>query len=223
MKTSLNEITKIQRWRLATITLGSALALTLAGNALAANAPNIMSGNATGQVAVAFSYQITANQKIPNGGWGATGLPPGSPAFTVSATGLITGTPTTANTYTVHLSATNANGTGTQNVTFTINAAPTPTPPPHTAPSPVATISPAAVWEGDTVMLDGSASHTNPTGGSLDYLWQQLAPGSPTLTLSPDNKTVIATFIAPTVPLAALTQAVTFQLKVTNNLVSGGY
>ncbi len=222
MKISLNEITKIHRWRLAAFTLGSALTLTLAGNALAANAPNIMSGNATGQVGAAFSYQITANQTVPNGGWGATGLPPGSPVFTVSATGLITGTPTTANTYTVHLSATNANGTGTKDVTFTINAAPTPTPPPHTAPSPTATISPAAVWEGDTVTLDGSASHTNPIGGSLDYLWQQTAPGSPTLTLSPDNKTPIATFIAPTVPLPALTQAVTFQLKVTDNLVPGG-
>ena len=111
MKISLNEITKIHRWRLAAFTLGSALTLTLAGNALAANAPNIMSGNATGQVGAAFLYQITANQTVPNGGWGATGLPPGSPVFTVSATGLITGTPMTANTYTVHLSATNANGT----------------------------------------------------------------------------------------------------------------
>jgi hypothetical protein len=56
----------------------------------------------------------------------------------------------------------------------------------------------------------------------LDYLWQQQAPASPVLSLSPDNKTVIVTVIAPTVPLPALNQDVQFKLKVTDNLVSGG-
>jgi hypothetical protein len=109
-----------------------------------------------------------------------------------------------------------------KNVKFTINPAPTPTPPPHTAPTSIATISPTAVWEGDTVTLDGTQSHTNPSGGALEYQWQQQAPGSPVLALSPDNKTVVVTFTAPTVPLPVLTQAVTFKLKVTDNLVSGG-
>ncbi len=76
METSSKPITNIQRWRLAAITIGSALAMSLATAAFAANAPNVNSGSATGTVGVAFSYQITANQSIPNGNWGATGLPP---------------------------------------------------------------------------------------------------------------------------------------------------
>jgi hypothetical protein len=79
-------------------------------------------------------------------------------------------------------------------------------------PIAVATISPTAVWEGDTVTLDGSGSHQNPSGTNLTYLWQPVA--GPTVTLSPSNTAKIATFIAPAVPLANLTQAVTFQLKV---------
>jgi REJ domain/Putative Ig domain len=293
-------IISISSWRLAAITIGSVLAITVASTALTAPAPNVTSGNAAGTLGVAFSYQITANQSIPNGGWGATGLPPGLTG--PSATGLISGTPTTAGSYTVHLSATNANGTGTRNVTFTISTPPPPTvtssgtasgtwgqlfsyqitatnnptsygttvsipgvnfdastgsfsgtptqlgqfsgtisatnaygtggktltvtinPQTHTAPTSIAAISPAAVWEGDTVTLDGTQSHTNPDDGSpLIYQWQQQAPNSPALSLSPNNKTVVATFVAPAPqPLGTLSWPVTFQLKVTDNLVSGG-
>lgn len=307
MQTSFKTITNIhRRWRGTAFAIGSALMLAAAGNALAASAPNVMSGNATGTVGVAFSYQITANQAIPSGGWGATNKPPGLTG--PSSTGLISGTPTTAGTFNnVILTATNANGTGTKTVTFTINPPPTPTPTPspavtssgtasgtwgvafsyqitatnsptsfgttvsipgvnfstttglfsgtptalgtfsgtigasnaggtgsktltvtinpqtHTPPTSSFTMLPSAVWEGDTVTLDGSASHTNPDDGSpLIYQWQQQAPNSPVLSLSPDNKTVIVTSTAPTVPLPALTQAVTFKLKVTDNLVSGG-
>src|SRR5437762_9760009 len=124
MQTSLKTLTNIHRWRLAAITIGGALATT----ALAANAPSLSSnGNATGTVGVAFSYQMTANQAIPNNGWHATGLPPGLNAPT--ATGLISGIPTTAvgSPFTVHLTATNTNGTGSKDVTFTINNPPAPT------------------------------------------------------------------------------------------------
>jgi hypothetical protein len=215
MKTSSKSITNLQNWRLAAIALGSALAMPLATTAFAAGPPNINSGNATGTVNVAFFYQITANQTIPNGNWGATGLPPGSPVFSVSATGLITGTPNTAGTYSVVLSAKNAsNQTGTKTVTFTINSGPT----------ALATISSLAVYTGDIVTLDASASHTNPDpdGGTLTYLWQQIAPGSPPISLAPNNKAVMATFAAPAPPVGQDSQAVTFDVKVTDDSVSGG-
>jgi putative Ig domain-containing protein len=91
MKTSSKSITNIQRWRLAAITLGSALALTLANTTFAmgsSNPPSINSGNATGTVNVAFSYQITASNSPTS--YGATGLPLGLSVHTT--TGVIDGT-----------------------------------------------------------------------------------------------------------------------------------
>jgi PKD domain len=71
------------------------------------------------------------------------------------------------------------------------------------------------------VTLDASLSHTNPPGGTLEYLWQQQAPGAPTLSLAPNNKAITATFTAPD-PGAGLSEAVTFRIKVTDDLASGG-
>src|SRR6266567_2248863 len=201
MQTSFKPLTNIHRWRLAAITIGSALALTLANTAFAAGAPVINSPlTATGQIGVAFSYQIkgTMNPTSLN----ATGLPAGLNVNTT--TGLFSGTPTTLGTFSGTISATNAGGTGGKTLTVTIN------PQTHTAPTSSFTMLPTGVWEGDTVTLDGNASHTNPDDGSpLIYLWQQQAPASPVLALSPDTRTVVVTSIAPTVPLPALTQAVT--------------
>src|SRR6266540_608233 len=92
----------------------------------------------------------------------------------------------------------------------------------HSAPTASASISPTAVWEGDTVTLDGSASHTNPCCTALTYQWQQQA--GPPVTASPNNSTlaVTSTFTAPTVPLANLTVGVQFKLKVTDDQASGG-
>ena len=75
---------------------------------------------ATGQVAVAFSYNITATNNPTS--FNATGLPAGLTVNT--STGLISGTPTTAGTYTVTISATNAGGTGSATLTLTIKPAP---------------------------------------------------------------------------------------------------
>src|SRR6266487_880019 len=122
METSFKAITNIQRWRLGAVALGGALAMSLASSALAASAPNITSSKtATGQVGVAFSYQITASQAIPNGNWGTTVSIPGV-SFSAT-TGLFSGTPTTAGTFSGNVSATNANGTGSQTLTVTINPA----------------------------------------------------------------------------------------------------
>src|SRR5438034_1868994 len=103
------------------------LVLATASGVLAAAKPKITSATtASGTVGVAFSYQITADQSINT--YGATGLPAG---LTVNTnTGLISGTPTAAGTYSVTISATNANGTGTATLTLTIN------PPPPVITSP---------------------------------------------------------------------------------------
>src|SRR5437879_1512140 len=79
--------------------------------------PVISSGAAaTGTVGVAFTYQIVASN-CPTS-YNATGLPSGLTVNT--STGLISGTPTTAGTYSVTISATNSGGTGTATLTITI-------------------------------------------------------------------------------------------------------
>jgi len=96
------------------------IVFAVASSALAAAKPKITSpSTATGQVGVAFSYQITADQSIPAGGWGATGLPAGLSVNTT--TGLISGTPAANGTYTVTASANNTAGGGLRaRVTFSI-------------------------------------------------------------------------------------------------------
>jgi hypothetical protein len=182
--------------------------------------PTITSlGTAGGTLGATFSYQITANETIPNGGYSTTVLIPGV-SFD-NSTGQFSGTPTTLGTFSGTITVININGFGRITLTVTIN------PPTHTAPTASFTMSPSAVWQGDTVTLNGSASHTNPNDGSpLIYTWQQQAPGVGTLVigLSPNPpKGVIETFIAPPPqPLGSLSWPVTFNLKVTDNLVSGG-
>jgi hypothetical protein len=74
--------------------------------------------SATGTAGTAFSYQITASNSPTS--FGATGLPAGLSVNTTS--GSISGTPTTAGTSDVTLSATNSGGTGTATLTLTFNA-----------------------------------------------------------------------------------------------------
>lgn len=71
---------------------------------------------ATGAVGFATSYQITASNSPSS--YNATGLPPGLAINT--ATGLISGTPTTNGTFVAAVSATNSTSTASQPVTFTI-------------------------------------------------------------------------------------------------------
>jgi hypothetical protein len=75
------------------------------------------SAAAGGTVGTAFSYQITATNAPTS--FGATGLPAGLAVNTQS--GLISGTPTSAGTSTVTLSATNSGGTGSGPLTVTIS------------------------------------------------------------------------------------------------------
>src|SRR5206468_8081860 len=75
-----------------------------------------------GTTGVPYSYQITADQAIPSGGYTATPMPPGL-SFS-AATGLISGTPTAVGTFTINLSVSNSNGTGTATLTLTITGPP---------------------------------------------------------------------------------------------------
>lgn len=89
--------------------------------------PIIVSPNqANGFVGIPFNYQITATANPT--GFTATGLPAN---LTVSPSGLITGTPTTAGTFTVSLTATNSQGTGSKTLTLTVT---TPVAPTFTSP-----------------------------------------------------------------------------------------
>src|SRR5437764_7072208 len=98
------------------------LVMVVVSTALAGPRPSITSPTAaTGQVAVAFSYQITASNG-PIISYGATPLPAGLSVNT--STGLISGTPTTAGTYSVTISATNSSGTGSATLTLTIKPPP---------------------------------------------------------------------------------------------------
>jgi hypothetical protein len=97
---------------------------------------SITSGNAIWYLDRAGSYQITVSGGNPNS-YNAAQLPPG---LTVNTnTGVISGRPTTVNTYFPILSATFGTCTVFKNVTFTVNPrftpAPRPTPPPHITPA----------------------------------------------------------------------------------------
>ena len=82
--------------------------------------------SASGTVGTAFSYQITATNSPVS--FGVTGLSPGLSLNT--GTGVISGTPTSAGTFSIRLSATNVGGTGTATLTITINDPVTINPPP---------------------------------------------------------------------------------------------
>jgi hypothetical protein len=82
--------------------------------------PGITSALTTnGIVGVPFSYQITATNSPTS--YGATNLPAGLSVDPIG--GSISGTPTTAGSSSIVLSATNASGTGSATLTLQINAA----------------------------------------------------------------------------------------------------
>ena len=82
-------------------------------------APVITSAlNADGTVGTALSYPIAATNSPTS--FSAAGLPTG---LSVSATGLISGTPTTAGTSNVTISAANASGTGANTLTLSVYSA----------------------------------------------------------------------------------------------------
>jgi C1A family cysteine protease len=87
---------------------------------------------ATGATGSPFSYQIVASNSPTS--YGATNLPSG---LTVDvAAGAIAGTPATAGTFSITISATNAAGTGSAVLSLTVSGTPPPpVPPPGPTPS----------------------------------------------------------------------------------------
>jgi len=174
---------------------GSA-SLTLTIAAAPIPAPVITSATtASATVGSAFSYQITASNTPTS--YGATGLPAGLSAN--SATGLISGTPTTAATPTLTLSASNSGGTGSASLTLTINPAPAAAG--QLTPNP-ASLAFGSAQVGSNVTLTDSLTNT---GGSAVTISQATATGTGfsisglnvPLTLNPGASVTFSALFAP--------------------------
>jgi hypothetical protein len=172
--------------------------------------PTITSSlTATGEVGAVFSYQITASNGATS--YNATGFPPGLNVDT--STGLITGTPTTAGTTNITISASNSGGVGSATFVLTVNPEPvifTVSPVSFTyngsAQGPV--ITPAV--SGATYSISGTASATtagsysvtatatgNYTGTSGPIAWT-IAQATPVVSWATPSPIVYGTALDPT-------------------------
>ena len=138
-------------------------------------APVISSGTSAGAVVGRdFTFPILTDGAT---GYGASGLPPGLSVNT--ATGLISGKPTTAGIYAVTISATNANGTTSANVTIDVVAAPAP----HISPPFTSVAKVGTAWSFPLSSDDSTATfsvNANPLWMTLNTSTNVLS-GTPTV------------------------------------------
>jgi hypothetical protein len=119
---------------------------------------------AVGLVGYPLSYMIQGSGTVDS--FTATGLPPGLTLN--STTGVISGSPTTANTYPVQVSAINSFGTGSDTVTFTIKALP-----PGWAMSKVGSgTTDTVASDGTTWTLGARANRMAGNSDNFSSLWQ---------------------------------------------------
>lgn len=125
---------------------------------------------ASGDLGVAFSYQITTSTGSAATSYNATGLPNGLTVNTTS--GLISGTPTVAGTSSVTLSATNAAGMGTATLALTIRAA--------AAMTLTKSANPASAVSGGTVTFTIQYQNTS-SGAASNVVITDVVPTGSTL------------------------------------------
>ncbi|MCW5632879.1 MAG: putative Ig domain-containing protein [Rubrivivax sp.] len=172
--------------------------------------------NQTGPVGTAVNLQVLASD--PNGdalAYSASGLPPG--LAIAAGTGLVTGTPTTAGTYTVTVAV--SDGVNSANATFTWTVTgtgpaltlPMPTPPAPTVSGSTATFT-AAATGGTNVRYswnfgDGTAATPYSASGTATHTYA--APGIYYVTVSAtdDSATVVSQTLMHQVYLTATANA----------------
>ncbi|KAA2254504.1 peptidase [Solihabitans fulvus] len=167
--------------------------VSLTGTGGTPSGPTVTSpGNQTGTVGKAASLQISATD--PGGStltYGATGLPTG---LSVAAnSGLITGTPTTAGTYSVTVTATNTSGkSGSASFTWTVNPPggtdTTRTPYQASYAVNLTSDSTGAHWSGTENVTFANASAT-PLAEAYLRLWDNYHGSCPTTPITVSNVT----------------------------------
>ncbi len=103
----------------ATNTAGQGTATLTVQNGVTSEGRITSAASASGVIGTAFSYSLTTN--YANSSYSVGSLPPGLSVNT--STGLISGKPTTAGTYTVTVTASTANGTAYGQIAITVAAA----------------------------------------------------------------------------------------------------
>lgn len=139
----------------------------------------VQNQSASGTVGTAFSQQLLASGGTGSYAWDSTAAMP--PGLTLSSSGLISGTPTTAGTYSFVARASSGGNTGSATVTITI--AP--------AASPLAWVTGATLPGGK--VKTAYSTRVTITGGTAGYSWLRTAgslPGGTSFTFSGTTATL---------------------------------